>query len=82
MFAKKGQKIIDMNMEAMLKERNYFNEQAGGSIAELQLEQADGKKRMFMIGNDAIALRCLSCWLPFYASLSNHSCFRNHGIPN
>ena len=59
-FAKKGEKIIQMNREAMAKGAEYFNEQAGGSIDALQLKKADGQQRMFMIGNDAIALGALA----------------------
>jgi 2-oxoglutarate ferredoxin oxidoreductase subunit alpha len=59
-FAKKGQKIIDMNVEAIAKGAEYFNEQSGGTIEALQLEKADGKQRMFIIGNDAIALGALA----------------------
>ncbi|GAA0366104.1 2-oxoacid:acceptor oxidoreductase subunit alpha [Bacillus horti] len=64
-FAKKGQKIIDMNVEAIAKGAEYFTEQAGGKIEALQLEEADGKKRMFMIGNDAIALGALAAGCRF-----------------
>lgn len=64
-FAKKGQKIIDMNVEAIAKGAEYFNEQAGGQIEALKLEEADGKQRMFMIGNDAIALGALAAGCRF-----------------
>jgi len=64
-FAKKGQKIIDMNRDAMAKGYEYFNEQAGGAIEALQLEKADGQKRMFMIGNDAIALGAVAAGCRF-----------------
>lgn len=56
LFSKKGQKVVDKNMEAIAKGAEYINNEAGGSIPEFKLEPADGKKRMFMIGNDAIAL--------------------------
>jgi 2-oxoglutarate ferredoxin oxidoreductase subunit alpha len=59
-FAKKGQKIIDMNVEAIAKGAEYFNEQADGKIKALQLDVADGKQRMFIIGNDAIALGAIA----------------------
>jgi 2-oxoglutarate ferredoxin oxidoreductase subunit alpha len=64
-FSKKGEKIIQMNREAMAKGAEYFNEQAGGSIEALQLEKADGQQRMFMIGNDAIALGALAAGCRF-----------------
>lgn len=64
-FAKKGQKVIDMNVEAIAKGADYFNEQAGGQIEALKLEEADGQQRMFMIGNDAIALGALAAGCRF-----------------
>ncbi|MCF6137185.1 2-oxoacid:acceptor oxidoreductase subunit alpha [Pseudalkalibacillus berkeleyi] len=55
-YGRKGDKVVEKNMEALRQGAEYFNEQAGGPIERLQLEKADGKKRMFMIGNDAISL--------------------------
>ncbi|WP_349410572.1 2-oxoacid:acceptor oxidoreductase subunit alpha [Pseudalkalibacillus sp. SCS-8] len=55
-YGRKGEKVVEKNMEALKQGAEYFNEQAGGPIERLQLEKADGKKRMFMIGNDAISL--------------------------
>jgi 2-oxoglutarate ferredoxin oxidoreductase subunit alpha len=59
-FAKKGQKIIDMNVQAIAKGAEFFTEQSGGKIEALQLDKADGKQRMFIIGNDAIALGAIA----------------------
>ncbi|MDQ0337337.1 2-oxoglutarate ferredoxin oxidoreductase subunit alpha [Caldalkalibacillus uzonensis] len=59
-FKRKGDKIIDMNIQALNKGYDVFMEQAGGELESLRLEQADGKKRMFMIGNDAIALGAIA----------------------
>ena len=39
----------------------------------MQLEKADGKKRMFMIGNDAIAFGAVAGG-PFYVCISNYTC--------
>lgn len=64
-FARKGQKVIDMNREAMAQGAQVFLEQAGGSIEALALEPADGKQRMFMIGNDAIALGAIAAGCRF-----------------
>ncbi len=55
-YGRKGEKVVEKNMEALRQGADYFNEQAGGPIERLQLEKADGKKRMFIIGNDAISL--------------------------
>jgi 2-oxoglutarate ferredoxin oxidoreductase subunit alpha len=59
LFGKKGQKVVEKNMEAIARGAEYVNKEAGGPIEDLRLEPADGKKRMFMIGNDAIALGAL-----------------------
>ncbi|MED1865623.1 2-oxoacid:acceptor oxidoreductase subunit alpha [Fictibacillus nanhaiensis] len=55
-FARKGAKVVEKNMEAIQKGADHFNDLSGGQIDGFQLNKADGKKRMFMIGNDAIAL--------------------------
>ncbi|GGK13196.1 2-oxoglutarate ferredoxin oxidoreductase subunit alpha [Caldalkalibacillus thermarum] len=59
-FKRKGDKIIDMNIQALNKGYEVFSEQAGGELENLRLEPGDGKKRMFMIGNDAIALGAIA----------------------
>ncbi|MDM5338144.1 2-oxoacid:acceptor oxidoreductase subunit alpha [Fictibacillus enclensis] len=55
-FLRKGAKVVEKNMEAIRRGAAYFTEAAGGPLAGFQLNKADGQKRMFMIGNDAIAL--------------------------
>lgn len=55
-FGKKGQQVVDKNMEAIQKGFEYIKTQAGESLPTMQLDKADGKKRLFMIGNDAIAM--------------------------
>ncbi|WP_202077245.1 2-oxoacid:acceptor oxidoreductase subunit alpha [Caldalkalibacillus salinus] len=67
-FAKKGQKIIDMNVNAVNEGAKYFNDQANGVIETLRLEQGDGKQRMFMIGNDAIGLGAIAAGCRFMAA--------------
>lgn len=68
LFSKKGQKVVDKNMEAIAKGAEYIRNETGGSILEFQLDPADGKKRMFMIGNDAIALGFLAGGTRFMAA--------------
>jgi 2-oxoglutarate/2-oxoacid ferredoxin oxidoreductase subunit alpha len=65
MFIRKGQKIVDKNLEAIAKGAEYVNKESGGSLPEFQLEAADGKKRMFMIGNDAVALGAVAAGARF-----------------
>ncbi|WCK56151.1 2-oxoacid:acceptor oxidoreductase subunit alpha [Aneurinibacillus sp. Ricciae_BoGa-3] len=59
LFGKKGQKVVDKNMEAISRGAEYVNKESGGPLEQFQLEPADGQKRMFMIGNDAIAMGAL-----------------------
>ncbi|WP_394174965.1 2-oxoacid:acceptor oxidoreductase subunit alpha [Guptibacillus hwajinpoensis] len=59
-FGRKGEKVVTNNMEAIQRGADAFNQSAGKSVQTLALKKADGKNRMFMIGNDAIALGALA----------------------
>ncbi|MDQ0253637.1 2-oxoglutarate ferredoxin oxidoreductase subunit alpha [Evansella vedderi] len=59
-FAKKGSSVVEKNMDAIRKGMEYFQSEAQGNVGDFRLEEADGKNRMFMIGNDAIALGALA----------------------
>jgi len=59
-FGRKGQKVVDKNMEAISKGRDYILQEIQESITEFTLEPSDGKQRLYMIGNDAIALGALA----------------------
>ena len=59
-FGKKGQQVVAKNMEAVKSGADYMKEQLGENVGSMELEKADGKKRMFMIGNDAIAMGALA----------------------
>lgn len=66
-FGKKGQQVVDKNMEAVKAGFDYMK----GELAEsavMHLEKADGNKRLFMIGNDAIALGALAGGCRFMAA--------------
>jgi 2-oxoglutarate/2-oxoacid ferredoxin oxidoreductase subunit alpha len=65
MFLRKGQKVVDKNLEAIAKGAEFVNREAGGNLPEFELEAADGKKRMFMIGNDAVALGAVAAGARF-----------------
>jgi 2-oxoglutarate ferredoxin oxidoreductase subunit alpha len=54
-FLRKGQKVVDQNMEAIRKGFQFI-EQEGGAIEEFRLEKGDGKKRLFMMGNEIAAI--------------------------
>lgn len=59
-FGSKGTTVVEKNMEAIKKGLEYFQKEAGENVGDFQLAKADGKKRMFMIGNDAIALGAIA----------------------
>ncbi|MBO9128900.1 2-oxoacid:acceptor oxidoreductase subunit alpha [Bacillus sp. 165] len=67
-FGRKGQQVVEKNMEAIKRGAQYIKELLGNKVNLMQLEQADGKKRMFMIGNDAIAFGALAGGARFMAA--------------
>lgn len=55
-FGRKGQAIVNKNIEAVRRGAEYVLELAGGPLERFRLKPADGKQKLFMIGNDAIGL--------------------------
>ncbi|RKP55535.1 2-oxoacid:acceptor oxidoreductase subunit alpha [Cohnella endophytica] len=55
-FGRKGPAIVEKNVEAVRRGAEFVLEQAGGPLDEFKLEDADGKQKLFMIGNEALAL--------------------------
>lgn len=58
-FSRKGQKIVDQNMAAIESGFNHIKD-LGGQDPEFALKPADGTRRLFMMGNDAVALGALA----------------------
>ncbi|MBS4189309.1 2-oxoacid:acceptor oxidoreductase subunit alpha [Bacillus sp. FJAT-49705] len=67
-FGKKGQQVVDKNMEAVKAGFDFMKENLGDTAELMELEKADGKQRLFMIGNDAIALGALAGGCRFMAA--------------
>ncbi|USK57089.1 2-oxoacid:acceptor oxidoreductase subunit alpha [Cytobacillus solani] len=67
-FGRKGQQVVEKNMEAIKSGFDNMQEHLGNTAELMELEKADGKKRMFMIGNDAIALGALAGGCRFMAA--------------
>ncbi|WP_339063143.1 2-oxoacid:acceptor oxidoreductase subunit alpha [Tepidibacillus marianensis] len=65
MFSKKGQQVVDKNMEAIQQGAEYIRNEAKGSLEDFILEKADGKKRLFMTGNEAVALGAIAAGVRF-----------------
>jgi 2-oxoglutarate ferredoxin oxidoreductase subunit alpha len=68
LFGRKGDSVVQKNIEAVESGLNYVNNLLCEKDFHLQLEKADGKKRLFMIGNDAIAMGCLAGGARFMAA--------------
>lgn len=65
MFAKKGQAVVDQNMEAFDQGLIYINNELKGPLDDFTLAKADGKKRLFMTGNDAVGFGALAAGVRF-----------------
>ncbi len=59
-FGRKGQQIVEKNMVAIKNGFDFVKNQAGENIQTMELDKADGQKRLFLIGNDAIAMGALA----------------------
>lgn len=67
-FGRKGEQIVEKNMEAIKAGEQYVKSQSE-DVPLMKLEKADGKQRLFMIGNDAIALGAVAAgsrFMPAY----------------
>ncbi len=67
-FGRKGEEVVKKNMDAIAAGYEYMKKELGGQVGVMQLEKADGQKRLFMIGNDAIALGALAGGCRFMAA--------------
>jgi 2-oxoglutarate ferredoxin oxidoreductase subunit alpha len=67
-FGKKGDQVVAKNMDAIKTGFDKMKGNLEAGIQTMQLEKADGKKRMFMIGNDAIALGAIAGGCRFMAA--------------
>ena len=67
-FGRKGEEVVKKNMDAIAAGYEYMKKELGSKVGVMQLEKADGKKRLFMIGNDAIALGALAGGCRFMAA--------------
>ncbi|MCC3371791.1 2-oxoacid:acceptor oxidoreductase subunit alpha [Cohnella sp. REN36] len=55
-FGRKGAAVVEKNIEAVKRGGDFVLEQAGGPLEAFRLEEADGKQKLFMIGNEALGL--------------------------
>ena len=67
-FGRKGEQVVKKNLDAIQAGYEYIVNELGQNVGSLQLEKGDGKQRLFMIGNDAIALGALAGGCRFMAA--------------
>lgn len=65
MFLRKGEKVVEKNMDAIRRGFEFVSELTGGQLPEFQLEKANPQKQLFLIGNDAIALGAVAAGCRF-----------------
>lgn len=64
-FNDKGEQVIEQNMNAIRAGYDYFYKEAVGHIHRHQLAPVTEQKRMYLIGNDSIALGALAAGARF-----------------
>lgn len=64
-FGRKGPAVVEKNIEAVKQGAEFILSQAGGPLDEFKLEPADGMQKLFIIGNDAIALGAVAAGCRF-----------------
>lgn len=64
-FGRKGPAVVEKNIEAVARGAKFVLDQAGGPLEEFKLGPADGEKKLFMIGNDAIGLGAVAAGCRF-----------------
>ncbi|RHW39515.1 2-oxoacid:acceptor oxidoreductase subunit alpha [Lysinibacillus yapensis] len=67
-FGRKGEEVVRKNMEAIQKGYDAMSDLLGDRVGEWELAPADGKRRMYMIGNDAVALGALAAGARFMSA--------------
>ncbi|EXX91153.1 2-oxoglutarate ferredoxin oxidoreductase subunit alpha [Paenibacillus darwinianus] len=55
-FGRKGPAIVEKNIEAVKRGSEFVLAQAGGPLEAFRLGEADGRQKLFIIGNEAIGL--------------------------
>lgn len=67
-FSRKGNEVVEQNLKAIQAGYRYLIEHFEGELTTFKLAEADGKTRMFMIGNDAISLGAIAAGVRFMAA--------------
>lgn len=67
-FGRKGEEVVNKNMEAIQKGYDAVAESLGDKLGKWELAPADGNRRLFMIGNDAVAFGALAAGARFMSA--------------
>jgi 2-oxoglutarate ferredoxin oxidoreductase subunit alpha len=69
LFTRKGEKVVAMNVNAARAGYNYATEHYANSLLfQVELEKATHKDRIFLTGNEAVALGAVAAGCKFYAA--------------
>ena len=69
MFTKKGQKVVEMNIEALHQGYELMKDKLDTVNGDYLLEDSEGTPHLYMIGNDAIGLGAISAGSRFIAGV-------------
>ncbi|MCH4382448.1 2-oxoacid:acceptor oxidoreductase subunit alpha [Staphylococcus haemolyticus] len=68
MFTKKGEKVVEMNIEALNQGYTLMKEQLNDLQGDFKLQTTEENPHLYMIGNDAIGLGAISAGSRFMAA--------------
>ena len=68
MFEKKGEKVVQLNIEALNEGYHVMSEQLGNIEGDFILTEGSGEPHLYMIGNDAIGLGAITGGSRFMAA--------------
>ncbi|QYA49075.1 2-oxoacid:acceptor oxidoreductase subunit alpha [Nosocomiicoccus ampullae] len=68
MFARKGEEIVNNNIEALKDGFNYIQERLNAIEGDFELEKVNERESLYLIGNDAIGFGALNAGVRFMAA--------------
>ncbi|MBA8763505.1 2-oxoacid:acceptor oxidoreductase subunit alpha [Staphylococcus coagulans] len=68
MFEKKGEKVVELNIQALNEGYRIMQDELAGIHGDFMLEESAGTPHLYMIGNDAIGLGAISGGSRFMAA--------------
>ncbi|MCG3398720.1 2-oxoacid:acceptor oxidoreductase subunit alpha [Staphylococcus massiliensis] len=68
MFQKKGEKVVELNIDALKQGYDLMKEQLETIEGDFELEESHSNPHLYMIGNDAIGLGAISAGSRFMAA--------------